>query len=75
MPKKRVISSLCIFILVPGLLFSVLAARKARNPTHDALLTPQTVTLIINEIRPTVSPGTPTETEPAAHLQMSSSSS
>jgi hypothetical protein len=49
MPRKRVISVLCIFILAPGLLFSVLASRKTQNPTHDLLLTPQTVTLIINE--------------------------
>ena len=49
MPRKRVISFLCIFILAPGLLFSVLASRKTQNPTHDAPLTPQTATLIINE--------------------------
>ncbi|HXI92095.1 MAG TPA: lamin tail domain-containing protein [Blastocatellia bacterium] len=49
MPRKRVISVLCIFILAPGLLFSVLASRKSQNPAHDAPLTPQTVTLIINE--------------------------
>src|SRR5882724_2693277 len=46
MPRKRVISVLCIFILAPG---RVLASRKTQNPTHDAPLTPQTATLIINE--------------------------
>ena len=46
MPRKRVISVLCIFILAPGLL---LASRKTQNPAHDAPLTPQTATLIINE--------------------------
>ena len=49
MPRKRVTSVLCIFILAPGLLFSVLASRKTQNPIHDALLTPQTAALTINE--------------------------
>lgn len=49
MPKKRVISALCVFILGPGLLFSVLASRKTQDPAPDAPLTPQTATLIINE--------------------------
>ncbi len=49
MLKKRVISALCIFILAPGLLLSVLASRKTQNPSPDAPLTAQTATLIINE--------------------------
>jgi hypothetical protein len=49
MAKKRVISALCIFILAPSLLLSVLASRKTQNPSTDAPLTPQVATLIINE--------------------------
>ena len=49
MLKKRVISALCVSILAPGLLLSVLASRETQNPSPDSPLTPQTATLIINE--------------------------
>ena len=49
MLKRKVISALCVFLLTPGLLLSALASRKTQNPAHDAPLTPQTATLIINE--------------------------
>jgi len=49
MLRKRVISALCVLILSPSVLFSVLASRQTQNPPADAPLSPQTATLIINE--------------------------
>ncbi|MGH8598653.1 MAG: lamin tail domain-containing protein, partial [Gammaproteobacteria bacterium] len=49
MLRKKVISVLCAFTLVPGLLLSVLASRATQNPPTDAPQSPQTATLIINE--------------------------
>ncbi|MEK6409236.1 MAG: lamin tail domain-containing protein [Acidobacteriota bacterium] len=49
MLMRKFISTLCVFFLTTGLLFSVLASRKPQGLSPAAKLTPQVVTLIINE--------------------------
>src|ERR1700720_2299633 len=46
---KRLLPSLCAFILAPGFLFSVLATRQPRVSIQPDQVTTQSATLIINE--------------------------
>ena len=49
MLTRIVTTPLCLFVLVHGILFSVLASKNPQNPTPDTPLTLPTATLIINE--------------------------
>ena len=49
MLTRIVFTPLCVFVLVPGILFSVVASKSLLNPARLGPLTPQTATLTINE--------------------------
>ena len=49
MPKKSVLSAICLLILTTSFLLSVTASKKTQIWSSDALHTPNSATLVINE--------------------------